>query len=87
MPSFVWSCSLGPGVTSLALANPQVAVHSPVEIPQMQQRTRCLLGEELLVNVKPATISTSDDLRYYTPLQRRCFFPEERQLRYFRVSR
>ncbi|XP_034254271.1 pickpocket protein 28-like [Thrips palmi] len=63
----------------------KIAVHSPAEVPQMQQRTRSMLGEELLINVKPSTISTSEELRYYKPQDRRCFFPEERQLEYFKV--
>lgn len=43
------------------------------------------LLEEVLISVKPNMITTSENLRHYTPWDRQCYFSDERQLRFFKI--
>ncbi|XP_063706451.1 pickpocket protein 28-like [Culicoides brevitarsis] len=61
-------------------------VHSPFELPWDQtNRFRMQLSEqrELFVAVEPDVVITDDALRRYLPQVRDCYFPDERQLKYF----
>ncbi|KAK3911817.1 Pickpocket protein 28 [Frankliniella fusca] len=63
----------------------RAVLHGPAELPHMQHATRVLMGEETLMQILPATTSTSEDLRGFDPFRRGCYFPGERELRHFKV--
>jgi acid-sensing ion channel, other len=56
----------------------------PHEVPQFESNF-IAIGTEGLANValKPKIIATSDDLRTYSPSNRKCYFSDEYQLKYF----
>lgn len=61
-------------------------LHTPGEMPRISEHFyRLPLGEEVLMSIEPQMITTSDDLRHYTPQQRQCFFESERKLRFFKI--
>lgn len=41
-------------------------------------------SEDTIITMKPKVIDTSKGLRNYEPLQRKCFFSSERELRFFK---
>lgn len=55
-------------------------------MPQVSKHYfRVPLLEEVLISVKPNMITTSENLRHYTPWDRQCYFSDERDLRFFKI--
>lgn len=44
-----------------------------------------LVSEQMDIFIKPKLVTTSSTLRKYLPIQRQCFFSDERQLHYFKI--
>ncbi|XP_050309647.1 pickpocket protein 28-like [Anthonomus grandis grandis] len=64
----------------------KVILHNPAETPNVNlQYIRAPLNQEILLTIKPDLISTSTDLRGYTPDVRQCYFSTERKLMFFRT--
>lgn len=64
----------------------KVILHTPGQILKTLRHTfRVPLSEEAEIWITPKLITTSDELRSYTPDERKCFFSTERQLRFFRM--
>lgn len=64
----------------------KVLLHVPGEVPQVSKHYfRVPLLEEVLISVKPNMITTSENLRHYTPWDRQCYFSDERDLRFFKI--
>lgn len=58
----------------------------PAETPRVsQQFFRVPLNQSVVAAVKPDIISTSDALKNYDPDTRKCYFPHEKQLHYFKT--
>ena len=68
----------------------QLLLHNPAEFPDFYggKFPYFFVGRNRRVSVivKPAMMTTSDDLRGYEPSRRRCYYPTERKLRYFQVK-
>lgn len=63
----------------------QISLHTPGNtIKQTRHTFRLSLMEEARIAIKPTLITTSNELRSYSPNQRNCFFSDERPLRFFR---
>lgn len=41
-------------------------------------------GEEAIVTIQPKQYATSPDIQHYAPVERKCFYSYERQLRFFK---
>ncbi|KAB0792999.1 hypothetical protein PPYR_12619 [Photinus pyralis] len=64
----------------------KVLLHHPSEVPRVsQQYFRAPLNQESVVAIKPDMMTTSEGLRNYDPHRRQCYFPSERQLRFYQV--
>ncbi|XP_030745254.1 uncharacterized protein LOC115874287 [Sitophilus oryzae] len=64
----------------------KVALHTPMRIPRpSQQYFRVPLDEVVLGTIQPVMITTSDTVKVYNPKRRECYFPPERQLKYFKI--
>ncbi|KAJ9599443.1 hypothetical protein L9F63_010058, partial [Diploptera punctata] len=64
----------------------KVLLHNPAEMPRVrEQYLRVPLNQELVVRMIPSMMTTSEGLREYSPHRRQCYFPSERQLRFFKV--
>lgn len=63
----------------------RLTLHTPDEMPQTAAHFyRIPFHAETLIAITPRGISTSEDLRNYKPKKRQCFFPGEKQLRFFK---
>ncbi|XP_045477140.1 pickpocket protein 28-like [Harmonia axyridis] len=63
----------------------KILLHHPAAIPQVgTQYFRAPLNQEMVVSIKPDMMTTSEGLRNYDPRRRQCYFPEERQLLYYK---
>lgn len=64
----------------------RLTMHTPGEIPRTsQQFYRIPFNTATLISVKPSGMSTSDNLRGYSPIKRQCFFEGERNLKFFKM--
>lgn len=64
----------------------KASLHTPGEIPRTSKDFfRIELGSNVEVNVKPKMTITSKGLARYPPETRRCYFNEERKLKFFKV--
>lgn len=64
----------------------RLTLHTPGEIPRTsQQFYRIPFNTATLISVKPSGMSTSDNLRSYSPIKRQCFFEGERNLKFFKM--
>lgn len=62
----------------------KILLHHPGEVPRVStQYFRAPLNQEVIVNVKPDMMTTSDSLRDYDPHRRKCYFSTERELRFY----
>lgn len=61
------------------------AVHSPYELPLNIPLTQFDYGRDLNVWITPEIIQTDEGLRKFDPDHRKCYFDNERQLKYFNV--
>lgn len=62
----------------------QVSLHLPDELPQFDNFVHVSLEQNVYLSIKPKMTITSEGLHDYTPQQRGCFFPSERQLHFFK---
>ena len=63
----------------------KIVLHSPNEIPRFaKQYNRISLNREVLINVEPQVVVTSDVLKSYKPDVRKCYFDGEKTLKYFK---
>lgn len=73
-------------ISYLMLLLQQVILHTPMRIPRpSSQYFRIPLDEAVLGSVQPSKISTSETVKVYNPDRRECYFPSERQLKYFKI--
>ena len=64
----------------------KLALHSPNEIPRfLKLYTRIAFNKEVLLNVEPHVVVTSDVLKSYKPEVRKCYFDGEKSLKYFKT--
>ncbi|KAK4874127.1 hypothetical protein RN001_013487 [Aquatica leii] len=64
----------------------KLLLHHAAEVPRVsQQYFRAPLNQEIVVAIKPDMMTTSDGLKGYHPHRRQCYFPSERQLRFYKV--
>lgn len=64
----------------------KVILHSPNELPRVSTNYfRVPLQQEVLVNVIPNIMTTSQALDGYKPERRLCYFEKERHLRFFKL--
>lgn len=64
----------------------RLLLHTPDEMPQPSTNFfRIPFDVETLISVKPMVMSTSENLKPYTPKQRQCFFPGEKKLKFFKA--
>lgn len=64
----------------------QVFLHNPAELPRvLKQSFMVPLKKAFKINVKPNILKTSEDLASYTPERRKCYYNDERQLKFFKV--
>ncbi|XP_053686079.1 pickpocket protein 28-like [Sabethes cyaneus] len=64
----------------------KVSVHAPDEFPMTEEKFfRLNAMNAVTLNLRPQVIWTSRSLRYLSSEKRKCFFDNERSLRYFRT--
>lgn len=62
----------------------QVSLHLPSTIPMLQrQYFQVPLGNAVLAVIQPKVIMTSDSVKKFNPVDRECYFPMEKHLKYF----
>lgn len=63
----------------------RVMLHTPTRIPLFsQQYFRVPLNQQVVAAIQPNMITTSDSVKMYNQARRKCFFPSERTLKYFK---
>lgn len=63
----------------------QVVLHSPVRLPRLKQEfIRIPLNHAVVVSVQPVMIETSQAVKNFDSEKRLCYFPTERNLKFFR---
>ncbi|XP_062698804.1 pickpocket protein 28-like [Aedes albopictus] len=63
----------------------RVVLHSPADYPQMINSVVIPFEHVTQLAVKPLVVRTSPELRRYLPEKRKCFFGDERYLKYFLI--
>ena len=64
----------------------KIAFHSPNEVPRFsKQFNRIAFNREVLINLEPEVVITSDVLKSYKPQIRKCYFDGEKTLKYFKT--
>uniref|UniRef100_A0A2A4JK97 Pickpocket n=1 Tax=Heliothis virescens TaxID=7102 RepID=A0A2A4JK97_HELVI len=64
----------------------QIYVQHPGELPQTSLYTQSLMvNEQAALALSFSIMNTSETLRNYHPEVRQCYFPEDRQLKYFKI--
>lgn len=64
----------------------KITFHTPGEMPRVsKQYFRIQTKQQVLVNVKPNMMTTSEYLASYSPKRRHCYFNNERSLQFFKV--
>jgi len=64
----------------------QILVHSPAEWPDRTHPTLLVSSNTLkTISVRPIVLTTSDDLISWSPDIRRCYFQNEKRLKFFKV--
>ena len=64
----------------------KVLLHSPNEIPKVSTNYYSIaLKQEVILNVKPSMITTSEKLKNYDSEIRQCFFEGEKKLHFFKA--
>ncbi|KAK5640255.1 hypothetical protein RI129_011066 [Pyrocoelia pectoralis] len=72
-------------ICSDALQGYKVSIHGPSQIPFTDESYfRVGLNEVLVAAVRPMIVSTSKQLEGYHPDSRKCYFPEEKRLTFFK---
>jgi amiloride-sensitive sodium channel len=60
-------------------------VHSPFELPISKTFTEFSYKQQINVWITPEVIEAEDDLRSFDPDERKCYFEDERSLKYFKI--
>ncbi|XP_017770397.1 PREDICTED: pickpocket protein 28-like [Nicrophorus vespilloides] len=64
----------------------KILLHHPAEVPRVsQQYFRVPLNQAVVAGIKPEVMTTSSELQSYPPEKRQCYFPNERNLRFFKI--
>lgn len=64
----------------------KVYLHRSDEIKEAFDRPfEVEIGKKVIVSISPNVITSSNDIRKYSPKMRQCFFNSERQLKFFKV--
>lgn len=64
----------------------KIYLHAPGEVPAMARKSyRVPAFVEAELSINPTLITTANGLRSYKPNQRKCFFNNERKLRFFKI--
>lgn len=64
---------------------PKFILHSPDEMPRLDNFFRIPMGKDVKVLIKPQMVTTSEKLRNFSPKRRQCVYENERKLRYFKT--
>lgn len=64
---------------------PTFVVHSPYELPIVRTLKRFSYKQQLEVWITPEVTTTDNDLRSFDPDERKCYFEDERKLKYFKT--
>jgi hypothetical protein len=64
---------------------PSFIVHSPFELPIGKKLTQFSYNQLINVWITPEIIEAEDDLRSFDLEERKCYFEDERSLKYFKV--
>jgi hypothetical protein len=64
---------------------PSFIVHSPFELPIRKRPTQFSYKQRINVWITPEIIEAEDELRSFDPDERKCYFEDERSLKYFKV--
>lgn len=67
------------------IAEPKFMLHSPDEMPRLNNFFRIPMGKDVKVLIKPQMVTTSDKLKNFNPKRRQCVYENERKLRYFKT--
>ena len=63
----------------------KIALHLPNEVPRFsKQFTKIAFNRQVLINLVPEVVITSDVLKSYKPDVRKCYFDGEKSLKYFK---
>ncbi|XP_023310707.1 pickpocket protein 28-like [Anoplophora glabripennis] len=64
----------------------RVLLHIPMRIPSLSKHYfRVALDQVALGNIQPVMITTSESVMLYNSKRRECFFPSEKQLKFFKI--
>lgn len=64
----------------------QILIHSPADWPDETHQTLLVSTNTLeTISVRPIVLTTSDDLIPWSPDVRRCYFQNEKKLKFFKV--
>ena len=64
----------------------KIALHTPGEFPRFEQDfIQIPFGQYVMVSVNPRVITTSENLRHYSPHKRQCYFDGEKPLKFFKM--
>lgn len=64
----------------------KVALHTPGEFPRLEQHFfQIPFGQYVMLSVMPRVITTSENLRNYSPHKRQCYFDGEKPLKFFKM--
>ncbi|KAK4873974.1 hypothetical protein RN001_013334 [Aquatica leii] len=58
----------------------KVTLHHPAEVPNMDTHFRIPLDQAVVAAIKPEMITTSEEIRNYSPKDRNCYLPGEKIL-------
>jgi acid-sensing ion channel, other len=63
----------------------RITFHTPDEMPKPKAHFfKIPFNVETMISIQPKKMSTSDNLKAYTPKKRQCYFRGERRLKYFK---
>ncbi|XP_063915458.1 pickpocket protein 28-like [Zophobas morio] len=64
----------------------KIQIHHPAMLPRVkQQHFRIPLDQAVIAATMPTMIQTSEAVKSYKPERRQCYFPSERNLKYFKI--
>ncbi|KAK4873970.1 hypothetical protein RN001_013330 [Aquatica leii] len=63
----------------------KVVLHHPADWPNLDKHFRVPLDEAVHVGIKPRLTTISDELKSYSPENRKCYLSDEKRLLYFKV--
>ncbi|XP_005176878.1 pickpocket protein 28-like [Musca domestica] len=64
----------------------KIMLNSPDDVPSVEKHFVWVpMDRDIMVAVKPTMITTSADVKAYRPEKRRCYFQQDRQLRFYKI--